>query len=58
MKLLYQTHSPYARQVLVLAHEIGIAGRLEVIHHEASPTRRNNGCCPVLPLTRTLARGN
>jgi glutathione S-transferase len=41
MKLLYQTHSPYARKALVFAHETGLAPRLEVIHRETSPTRRN-----------------
>ena len=41
MKLLYQTHSPYARKALVFAHEAGIADRIEVMHHETSPTRRN-----------------
>jgi glutathione S-transferase len=41
MKLLYQTHSPYARKALVFAHEVGIADRIEVVHHETSPTRRN-----------------
>jgi len=41
MKLLYQTHSPYARKVLVFAHEAGIAERIEVVHHETSPTQRN-----------------
>lgn len=41
MQLLYQTHSPFARKVLVLAHEAGVADRLEVVHHETSPTRRN-----------------
>lgn len=41
MKLLYQTHSPYARKVLVFAHEAGLADRLEVVHHETSPTLRN-----------------
>jgi glutathione S-transferase len=41
MKLLYQTHSPYARKVLVFAHEAGLAPRIEVVHHETSPTRRN-----------------
>ena len=41
MKLLYQTHSPYARKVLVLAHEVGLDDRIEVVHHETSPTRRN-----------------
>jgi glutathione S-transferase len=41
MKLLYQTHSPFARKVLVFAYEAGIAGRIDVIHQETSPTRRN-----------------
>jgi glutathione S-transferase len=41
MKLLYQTHSPYARKALVFAHEAGLAGRIEVEHHETSPTNRN-----------------
>lgn len=42
MILYYQTHSPFARKALVFAHEIGLAARLEVIHHETSPTRRND----------------
>ena len=41
MKLLYQTHSPYARKVLVFAHETGLARDIEVVHQETSPTRRN-----------------
>jgi glutathione S-transferase len=41
MKLLYQTHSPYARKALVFAHEARLADQIEVIHHETSPTRRN-----------------
>jgi glutathione S-transferase len=41
MKLLYQTHSPYARKALVFAHEAGLAARIEVVHHETSPVRRN-----------------
>ena len=41
MKLLYQTHSPYARKALVFAYEVGLADRLEVVHHETSPTLRN-----------------
>src|SRR5215475_7471036 len=50
MKLLYQTHSPYARQVLVLAYETGLADRLAVIHRETSPTRRNEAVFAVNPL--------
>ena len=30
MKLFYQTHSPYARKVLVMAHEVGLADRKRV----------------------------
>jgi glutathione S-transferase len=41
MKLLYQTHSPFARKTLVFAHEVGIADQLVVEHHETSPTNAN-----------------
>jgi glutathione S-transferase len=41
MQLLYQTHSPAARKALVFAYEAGVAERIEVVHHETSPTRRN-----------------
>jgi glutathione S-transferase len=42
MKLLYQTHSPYARKALVFAHEAGLADQIEVVHQETSPTHRND----------------
>ena len=41
MTLYYQTHSPYARKALVFAYEAGLADRIEVVHQETSPTRRN-----------------
>lgn len=41
VKLLYQTHSPYARKVLVFANECGLADLLTVIDTETSPTKRN-----------------
>jgi len=50
MKLLYQTHSPYARKVLVAAHELGLQHRIEVIHHDTSPTRRNGEVFALNPL--------
>ncbi|MGH8180446.1 MAG: glutathione S-transferase family protein [Steroidobacteraceae bacterium] len=50
MKLLYQTHSPFARKALVFAHEAGIADRIEVIHQETSPTRRNEAVFAENPL--------
>jgi glutathione S-transferase len=50
MKLLYQTHSPYARKALVFAHEAGIAARLDVVHQETSPTQRNEDVFALNPL--------
>ncbi|WP_054309593.1 glutathione S-transferase family protein [Mesorhizobium sp. 1M-11] len=50
MDLLYQTHSPYARKVLVFVYEAGLAGELRVIHHETSPTNRNEQVFAVNPL--------
>jgi len=50
MKLLYQTHSPFARKVLVFAHEAQLADQIEVIHHETSPTNRNQEVFALNPL--------
>lgn len=50
MELLYQTHSPYARKVLVFAHEVGLAPSLNVIHHETSPLWRNQDVYAQNPL--------
>jgi glutathione S-transferase len=50
MKLLYQSHSPYARKVLVFAHETRLADQLEVIHHETSPVQRNEEVFALNPL--------
>ncbi|GGA38052.1 glutathione S-transferase family protein [Dyella nitratireducens] len=50
MKLLYQTHSPYARKVLVAAYEMGLADHLDVVHHETSPLTRNDDIFALNPL--------
>jgi glutathione S-transferase len=50
MKLFYQTHSPHARKVLVMAHEVGLADRIEVIHQETSPMVRNDAVFAQNPL--------
>lgn len=42
MQLYYQTHSPFARKVLVFAIEAGIEERLDVLHQETSPVQRND----------------
>jgi glutathione S-transferase len=50
MQLFYQTHSPFARKVLVFAHETDLARDLEVVHHETSPTLRNADVFALNPL--------
>lgn len=50
LTLLYQSHSPYARKVLVSAHELGLADRIDVVHHETSPTNRNDAVFAANPL--------
>jgi len=50
MKLFYQSHSPYARKVLVFAHEVGLAERIEVAHQETSPVQRNEDVFALNPL--------
>jgi glutathione S-transferase len=50
MKLFYQSHSPYARKVLVFAHEVGLADRIEVINQETSPVLRNEEVFALNPL--------
>lgn len=50
MRLLYQTHSPFARKALVFALEAGLGERIEVVHHETSPTLRNEAVYAQNPL--------
>ncbi|MDR6874521.1 glutathione S-transferase [Bosea sp. BE125] len=50
LTLLYQSHSPYARKVLVSAHELGLADSVDVVHHETSPTNRNAAVFAANPL--------
>ncbi|UZW61502.1 glutathione S-transferase family protein [Lysobacter enzymogenes] len=50
MRLLYQTHSPFARKALVFALEAGLGECIEVVHHETSPTLRNEAVYAQNPL--------
>ena len=50
MRLLYQTHSPFARKALVFALEAGLGERIDVVHHETSPTLRNEAVYAQNPL--------
>ncbi len=54
MTLLYQTHSPFARKVLVFAHECGLADQLQVEHHETSPTNPMRRSTTAIPWERCL----
>lgn len=50
MQLLYQTHSPFARKALVFALEAGLGELIEVVHHETSPTLKNEAVFARNPL--------
>jgi glutathione S-transferase len=39
LKLFWSSRSPFARKVMIAAHEIGIAGEIETIRVAVSPTR-------------------
>ena len=41
MKLIYSTASPYARKVLAVAHEVGLAGAVTTVTASAHPVDRN-----------------
>lgn len=41
MKLLYSPTSPYVRKVLVVAHEVSLADRIEIEKQAANPVDRN-----------------
>lgn len=53
MKLLYSQASPFARKVLIVAHEKGLAGALEV--QPASPMLDGSLVTPVNPLGKVPA---
>ena len=41
MKLFYSSASPFVRKVMVVAHEVGLAGRIERLPAAASPVARD-----------------
>ncbi|WP_299479452.1 glutathione S-transferase family protein [uncultured Roseibium sp.] len=49
MKLLSQTHSPFARKVVVLIHELGRSD-ISIEHQETSPTNANPAVSSLNPL--------
>jgi glutathione S-transferase len=52
MKLYWSTRSPYARKVMVFAHEVGLAGRIETVKTLVSMTAPNRELMHVNPLAK------
>jgi glutathione S-transferase len=55
MKLIYSPPSPFARKVLVLAHEIGVYDQLEHVHTAVAPTSLNDKVAMWNPLGKVPA---
>src|SRR5260370_24929792 len=52
MKLRPAAGSPFARKVMVLAHEHGIVDRIELVPTAVSPVQANDGLAPENPLMK------
>ncbi len=52
MKLRYSQSSPYARKVVVVAHERGLAGRIELMPASTSPVDPNKDIARENPLAK------
>lgn len=52
MKLYWSSRSPYARKVMVFAHEAGLAGRIETVPTVVSMTAPNRELMRVNPLAK------
>jgi glutathione S-transferase len=50
MKLLFSPTSPYVRKCLVVAHELGLASRIELVRSQAHPVQRDREIIPFNPL--------
>ncbi len=55
LKLHYSPLSPYARKVLLLAHERGLADQVELVQTAVSPTQPNDGYVVTNPLGKVPA---
>jgi len=52
MKLYYSNASPFARKVLVAAHELGLADRIELVTVTVTPTAANPEVAAANPLSK------
>ncbi|HEY3911541.1 MAG TPA: glutathione S-transferase [Stellaceae bacterium] len=52
MKLRHAAASPFVRKVMVCAHELGLAGRIELVPTAVTPIRANSELAPENPLMK------
>lgn len=50
MKLFFSPTSPYVRKVMIVAHELGLAGRIEMLDSAAHPIKRDKTIIAKNPL--------
>ena len=50
MKLFYSPTSPYVRKVMIVAHELGLAGKIEMVDCAAHPIKRDKSIIAQNPL--------
>src|ERR1700680_4686212 len=55
MKLRHNPASPYARKVMVCAHELGLAGKIELLNTAVSPVETNATLAAENPLMKIPA---
>ena len=55
MKLRHNPASPYVRKVMVVAHELGLAGRIELLNTAVSPVETNATLAAENPLMKIPA---
>ena len=52
MKLFWSSRSPFVRKVMVMAHETGLAGRIETVRTVVAPTKPNPDVMALNPLNK------
>jgi glutathione S-transferase len=52
MKLFHSHFSPFVRKVMVVAHELGLAERIELLPSAAHPTKRDTNILALHPLAQ------
>ena len=55
MRLMYSANSPYVRKVMVIAHELGLQGKIEKVPVSAHPVQRDAALSATNPLGKVPA---